>query len=575
MMEKQTCKGKLLNKRIDETQDSYICFFDAAGKPDQDFIDKAVSLLEKHGADIAAAVRTEWIPPKRKTFNYKNCPGHIMSIAGPDLRGKVFRTGFLREKGLRFDENSSACELSFAALSLIMADRIVPVCDDEEVSIAECGDLTGLYDAVESAVRQAKELPYYSEIEASVKRFAVENLLQGIAAVDKGEFAEEAEGYYGSVHGLFASDDYSRLSLRNFDDDLEYMKFDAVRGNTYAEYKAAASAKLAVSFTSYPARIEYAADIVDQMHSQTMRPDDVYLTLCREEFPEGESSLPEGLRRQAEAGRVSIIWCDTNIKAHKKYLYTFRQLDGCAIVTVDDDIKFKPDILEKLWYSYLRYPDAVSAIRTHYMTVGTDGKIMPYNSWVKDTGMVLHEPSHRLLATGGAGALYPPSVLRKNAMLQESLMMDLAPLADDLYLKAMELTEGVPVVRASAAGGLKYLGDTQDDKLWDVNIEENDRQLERLMGYIRERFTEVSRYEEEAFLDGAPLITENCDISGYAANIQTCEYLKMRSLRGQLNKAKRENSEKDAVIKQLQEENERLRQEADSGWLKKIMKKTK
>ena len=75
-------------------------------------------------------------------------------------------------------------------------------------------------------------------------------------------------------------------------------------------------------------------------------------------------------------------------------------------------------------------------------------------------------------------------------------------------------------------------------------------------------------------LDGAPLITENCDISGYAANIQTCEYLKMRSLRGQLNKAKRENSDKDAVIKQLQEENERLRQEADSGWLKKIMKKT-
>jgi hypothetical protein len=567
-METQTCKGKLLNKRIDEATDEYICFFDASEKADREFAEKAISMLKKYDADIAAEVHTEWLPPKRMTFSYKSCPGRIMTVADPGLRRMVFRTGFLRDKGLRFDESLPACELAFAALSLLKAEKIVPVSSiEEEPSYADDLGPNELFEAVESAVTQAEELPYYNEIEMSVKRFAIKNLLRGMRCAEA--------GYYGRVHELFSSEGYSQICFRDFDDDLEYLKFDAIRGCSYADYAAAASAKLAVSFTSYPARIAYAADIVSQMHAQTLKPDAVFLTLCKEEFPEGEGSLPEDLRRRISDGMVNLIWCDVNIKAHKKYLYAFRELDGYAVVTVDDDIKFRSDILERLWYSYLRYPEAVSAIRTHYMTVGTDGKVMPYENWVKDTGMVIHSPSHRLLATGGAGALYPPSVLRKNEMLQESLMMELAPLADDLYLKAMELTEDVPVVRASAAGGLRYLGDTQEDKLWDINIEENDRQLKQLLGYISEHYPEISRYEEAAFLSDEARIAESSDLSEYIANVRRCDNLRTRELRGQLNKVRRESLEKDALIKQLQKENERLRKEADSGWLKKIMRKTK
>lgn len=566
---------KDLNRKIDETKEEFIFFFDVSQKKDRAFVETAVRLLKKTGADIAAAVHTEWLPPNIKAFSYKNSPGHIMTIAAPDLRGKVFRTGFLRENGLRFDEHSKACDLSFAAVSLIKAGKIVPVNSADDETREEIADLNDFYNAVDSALAQAKALPYYGEIELSVKRFAAENLLRGIKAVENGRFGQQAEEYYGLVHDLFSSEDYSGLGFGNFDDDLEYMKFDAVRWRTFEEYTSAASAELAVSFTSYPARIGYAADIVNQMHSQTMKPDSVFLTLCREEFPGGEASLPEELRTQINGGLVSIIWCDTNIKAHKKYLYTFRQLDGSVIVTVDDDIKFKPDILEKLWYSYLRYPEAVSAIRTHYMTVSTDGRIMPYEKWVKDTGMLMHKPSHRLLATGGAGALYPPSVLRNNEMLQESLMMELAPLADDLYLKAMELTEGVPVVRASSASGLKYLGDTQNDKLWDINIEENDLQLEKLMGYIKDHFAEVITYERTAFLDSGSQIAESSDLSEYELNVRRCEYLRMRSLRGQYNKAKRESLRKDEIIKQLQEENRQLKRQAESGWLTKVLKKIK
>ena len=183
-------------------------------------------------------------------------------------------------------------------------------------------------------------------------------------------------------------------------------------------------------------------------------------------------------------GKLTIRWCD-DLKAHKKYFFAMQEYPEDLIVTVDEDVTYSPDTLSALYNSYLLYPDAVSTVRAHLMVLDEDRQILPYLSWIQETDACIHEPSMQLMATGGAGVLYPPHLFRKEFFDQQAIMEN-SPYADDLWLKAMQLASEVPVVVARPHEQLRYIPDSQEEALYLINVrqDQNDVQLKNIIQWM-------------------------------------------------------------------------------------------
>lgn len=307
-----------------------------------------------------------------------------------------------------------------------------------------------------------------------------ENAVKELTRFDTGD-RQYMELAYQIVHGAFNRQELTDVTFHRFESLLLYQKFSMIRNNEYTALKTMLARRLIVSMTSYPARIGALAPVLDSLYNQDRKADDILLWLAKEEFPGMEQDLPEYLVQLAEQKKLTIRWCD-NLKPHKKYFYALQEYTEDLIVTVDDDLLYSPKLLSSLYRSYLQYPQAVSAARVHLMLLSEENKILPYNAWIRETDCCLHTPSMQLFATGGAGTLYPPKLFRKEFFDRDAISAN-CPIADDLWLKSMELISGVPVVAARRREPLQYLPDSQDDALKQVNDVQqyNDVQLSNIV----------------------------------------------------------------------------------------------
>lgn len=128
-------------------------------------------------------------------------------------------------------------------------------------------------------------------------------------------------------------------------------------------------------------------------------------------------------------------------------------------------------------------------MRAHLMLITPENEILPYHMWIQETDGCVHMPSMQLFATGGAGTLYPPHLFRKE-FLDEEAILHYCPLADDMWLKAMQVMSEVPVVLASQYEPLCYLPGTQEETLYQLNgrQHQNDVQLVSIMQWMDSRF---------------------------------------------------------------------------------------
>lgn len=234
------------------------------------------------------------------------------------------------------------------------------------------------------------------------------------------------------------------------------------------EHKARGERPVVVSLTSYPARIATVHQSVRSLFGQTRLPDKIVLYLAKQDFPNRESDLPEDLTSMLWHD-FEIHWVDRDLKSHKKYFWAFEEFASCLVVTVDDDLIYRKTMLEELVAAHEAHPEAVVASRAHLMTFDAAGTLEPYDSWVSGAPghytALVGRPSMRLLATTGAGTLFAPELipaLARNASVIESCCL----YADDLWLKVVEATAGVPVVAVTTNQDLVYVDGTQEQGLW-------------------------------------------------------------------------------------------------------------
>lgn len=227
--------------------------------------------------------------------------------------------------------------------------------------------------------------------------------------------------------------------------------------------------KVVVSIASYPKRMPYICGSVETLLRQTIVPDEICLTLAREEFGENDESLMAPIREMGEAG-ITVFWAERNLRPHNKYFWCMQSHPEDIVITVDDDIVYPPTLVQSLLEQHYCHPEAVVANRTHIVTKNEKNELLPYKQWVMEQSESFDRPQTDLLATGAGGILYPPHAF-DSEVFDADAIEDTCLLADDLWLFVHEIRLGIPVVNTTASPYLFYVPGSQEEGLYIENLD--------------------------------------------------------------------------------------------------------
>ena len=486
----------------------YIIFSDCDDLFEPHMLDTLYTAANTSNADIVACNYTgmdakgklyhqkgilESLLPKDCTIiNRKNCPKHILRVMGIHVWNKLYRRSFLLENNLKFDELSTCNTLSFVAVSMALAERIAYVQDHlVRYRFPRLGNpkaISDLVSAIHSTMAQMDALTCKDALMKAITRFGIDHYLEALKKYVKDFSSPDAAYLYHEAHQLFNSEPFRAITLPDLGNGELYREFCTVQKHDYATMCLLQSRRIIVSMTSYPKRIHTVHKALETIYAQTKKPDLVVLWLAEEQFPEKEKDLPDSLLQLVHEKGLRIGWCD-DLKGHKKYFYALQEYRDHIVITSDDDLLYPEDMIESLYKSYLLYPQAISTMRTHLILLSEDNQILPYYDWIRETDGTMHQPSMQLMASGGAGDLYPPGLI-KQEFFDRDLVVNHCLWADNLYIKISELISDVPVVLAHRIDPLKYVEDTQGETLFQINGEMNqyDSQLAGMITWLDARY---------------------------------------------------------------------------------------
>lgn len=115
--------------------------------------------------------------------------------------------------------------------------------------------------------------------------------------------------------------------------------------------------KIIVSFTSWEKRIGNVKHVVEQMLGQTRKPDKIILNLSEEEF-NGKENLLNYVKEMED--RIDIFEINMvsgpNTKVWKKWIPIIDKYKNDLIYTIDDDMEYPKDFIERLYNKWLKNP---------------------------------------------------------------------------------------------------------------------------------------------------------------------------------------------------------------------------
>lgn len=226
-----------------------------------------------------------------------------------------------------------------------------------------------------------------------------------------------------------------------------------------------------VSMTSHGERTEAVFATIEAIGRGRVKPSRLILWLDDQARFE---NLPLSLRRlQARGLEIKLT---QNLGPHTKYFPSLAEVEtGNRLVTADDDILYPRDWLRRLVEAAREYPDFVNCHRAKIVRV-KDGVMLPYNDWRDCWG---HGGDAAVFATGVSGVIYPATMVE--ALKQRGrAFQDCAPRADDVWLHAVAVDEGIPVRQIGvAAVHFAATPSTQHLGLMHINVHqsENDTQI--------------------------------------------------------------------------------------------------
>lgn len=145
-----------------------------------------------------------------------------------------------------------------------------------------------------------------------------------------------------------------------------------------------------VSLTSHDVRVKNIAHTaIFSIIRQTYKDIHIVLTLYKTDV----NLITSDLQLLIDSGVVELIIADKDLGPHLKYFYVMLKYKNNPIVTVDDDILYRQDLIAELTNLY-RQHNCIVAQRCFKIT-----QCLDYNTWLRHGEAYSNIPTHTLFAT--------------------------------------------------------------------------------------------------------------------------------------------------------------------------------
>lgn len=236
-----------------------------------------------------------------------------------------------------------------------------------------------------------------------------------------------------------------------------------------------------LAVTSHPARFDALAQVLADLKNQILQPTKVVLTIAENDL----DALPVSIKEMKAAGHIEIKSCH-DLGPGKKLIPLLAQQE-LPIIVIDDDLILPPDLTLQLMIQHQLYPKEIIASRTHHVTRDANGQLLPFTKWQKQTDDV-DGPASELMATSGAGTLFPIGALHPDAY-DENLYRQLTFHTDDLWWYVQARRNGTLVRRIPGTRPLEFIPESQEVGLWNTgNKDRNDENLAKLIAHYGDIF---------------------------------------------------------------------------------------
>lgn len=200
--------------------------------------------------------------------------------------------------------------------------------------------------------------------------------------------------------------------------------------------------KVIVSLTTHDLRLTNGTveRVIKNIIDGTFKELRVVLTLYKDD----ESLIPASLRKMIDDGSIELIVSDINLRPHLKYFYAMQKYRNLPVITIDDDILYPDDMVEKLYKKWTENPRYIIARRSFPIVTTYYGELTRYATWMAQGLIKSEAPLMAAFPTGVGGILYPPDCLQlSDADIPEinTILTD-----DDFYLKAIEVRKGIRTI---------------------------------------------------------------------------------------------------------------------------------
>lgn len=191
--------------------------------------------------------------------------------------------------------------------------------------------------------------------------------------------------------------------------------------------------KVIVSLTSYGRRVRKVHYTIISLLRQNLEPDEIVLWLDNGNW--NDSNLPSSLMSLKKYG-LKIRFC-RDIKSYKKLIPTLLEYPEAIIITCDDDIYYRRNMVKRLVSAYKNDSTKIYAHRAHKMTF-SKGRLDKYDQWPEE---VSDMEGVDVFPTSGGGTLYTKNLLYAD-ICNEALFSKLSPKADDVWFYFMGFMKG-------------------------------------------------------------------------------------------------------------------------------------